>query len=132
MFHRRPTWIAIATAAALLGVAAPGTPAAAARADRTPPTAPFLSYTSPWGCMQIAVGMNRSTDNATPQANLRYEVFANGVRLGTLTDRGHVSGVWGTMRIIRAGTNQVTARAVDAAGNRSAPSRTLTATQAAC
>ena len=82
--------------------------------------------------MQIAVGMQRSTDNATPQATLRYEVFANGVRLGTLTDRGHVSGAWGTLRIIRAGTNNVTARAVDAAGNRSAPSRTLTATQAAC
>jgi len=132
MVQRRLPWTAIVAVMAALAAFAPGTAGAAAAADRTPPTAPFLSYTSPWGCMQIAVGMNRSTDNATPQADLRYEVFADGVRLGTLTDRGHVSGVWGTLRIIKAGTNRITARAVDAAGNRSAPSRTNTVTQAAC
>jgi hypothetical protein len=132
MSRRRLTWIAIVAVAAMLGTSAPGTAAAAASADRTPPTAPLLTYTSPWGCLQIAVGMMRSTDNATPQANLKYEVFANGVRLGTLNDLGHPSGVWGTLRLQQAGTNGITARAVDAAGNRSAPSRTNTVTQAAC
>jgi hypothetical protein len=56
----------------------------------------------------------------TPQAELRYEAFADGVRSGELTDRGQPSGPWGVLQLPKAGPNTVTVQAIDAAGNRSA------------
>lgn len=92
--------------------------------DRTPPTAPYIIYADglKWfpGCLPLTIGIQRATDNATPQRNLTYEVFADGVRLGTLHDTGTEGAVWGTLHFTHAGPQTVTARAVDAAGNRSA------------
>jgi hypothetical protein len=125
MLHRRLIRTAIVTVAALLFISAP---ALATDADTTPPTAPYLAYYSglqwlPWlGPCQVTVGIDRSTDDVTPQSALTYEVFADGVYLGTLIDRGTYSGVWGTLILNHGGSNTITAKAVDAAGNRSAPS----------
>ena len=123
MLHRRP--IRIITVAAILFISAPATVTLATDADTTPPTAPDLGYVSglQWlGPCQVTVGISRSTDDVTPQSALTYEVFADGVYLGTLIDRGTYSGVWGTLILNHGGSNTITAKAVDAAGNRSAPS----------
>lgn len=114
--------IAIA-AIAILSTLFTGTAASAAAADTTPPTTPLYGYAQGFYCLTLIVGVNRSTDNVTPQSQLRYEVFADGAFVGLLTDRGHVSGPWGTLQLRHAGPNTVTVQAVDAAGNRSAPSR---------
>jgi len=49
-------------------------------------------------------------------------VFADGVLLGTLSDNGSYSAVWRVLHLRKAGPNTITAKAVDAAGNRSAAS----------
>ncbi|MET0416707.1 MAG: hypothetical protein ABW022_11870 [Actinoplanes sp.] len=125
-------WL-IPAAAAVLSAAATGLPAPA---DRTPPTAPYVVYASglKWlgGCLPLTIGIQRSTDNLTPQSALIYEVFADGVRLGSLTDNGSNSAVWGTLHFTRPGPQTVTARAVDAAGNRSAPSNANVVTAYGC
>lgn len=94
--------------------------------DRTPPTAPNIIYASglKWipGCLPLTIGVQRSTDNVTPQQDLAYEVFADGVRLGSIRDTGTEGAVWGTLHFTHPGPQTVTTRAVDAAGNRSAPS----------
>jgi len=74
----------------------------------------------------------RSTNDVTPQLALIYEVFADGVYLGSLTDTGMESGVWGTLKLKHTGSNTITAKAVDAAGNRSAPSNAVVVTAAPC
>lgn len=133
---RRLIRAATVAVTAILATAAAGTPGQAARADRTPPTAPYILYSSglKWtpGCLPLTIGIQRSTDNATPQSALVYEVFANGVRLGSLTDSGVNAAVWGTLHFTRPGPQTVTAKAVDAAGNRSAPSNGNVVTAYAC
>ena len=103
-----------------------GVPAQATRTDTTPPTPPYIVYADglKWfpGCLPLTIGIQRSTDDVTPQQNLVYEVFADGVRLGSIRDTGTAGAVWGTLHFTRPGPQTVTARAVDAAGNRSAPS----------
>lgn len=84
------------------------------------------------GCLTLTVGVMRSTDDVTPQSALTYEVFADGVSLGSLTDRGTDSGVWGVLHFTKAGPDTVTVKAVDAAGNRSAPSNADVVTTYAC
>lgn len=107
-----------------------------ARADRTPPTAPYITYASGlrWTgeCLTPTLGLQRSTDNATPQSALTYEVFADGTLLGTLSDNGSYSAVWGVLHLRKAGPNTITAKAVDAAGNRSAASNAQAVTGYAC
>jgi hypothetical protein len=49
-------------------------------------------------------------------------VFADGRRIGSMADLGSVSGVWSIQHLIHTGPNTITVKAVDAAGNRSAPS----------
>jgi hypothetical protein len=135
MPQRRLVRTAIVTVAAILAVSASATATLAADADTTPPTAPFIGYASglQWfGPCQVTVGLSRSTDDVTPQSALTYEVFADGVYLGTLIDRGTDSGVWGTLKLHHAGSNTITAKAVDAAGNRSAPSNAQVITGYAC
>jgi hypothetical protein len=82
--------------------------------------------------MPLTIGVQRSTDNVTPQVALRYEVFADGVLLGLLTDNGNNSAVWGGLQFRHAGPNTVTVKAVDSAGNRSAPSNADVVTAYAC
>ncbi|MEV4706902.1 hypothetical protein [Actinoplanes sp. NPDC049316] len=133
---RHPARTATVAAAAALTLVAAGAPAQARLADRTPPTAPYVLYADGlrWtgGCLPLTIGIQRSTDNVTPQPALVYEVFADGVRLGALTDNGANAAVWGVLRFTRPGPQTVTARAVDAAGNRSAPSNANVVTAYAC
>jgi hypothetical protein len=132
--HLKPAAIIFATA--ITAVLVSGASAQAARRDTTAPTAPYVSYASglKWlgGCLPLTIGIQRSTDNVTQQTALRYQVFADGVLLGTLADRGTASGVWGTLTLPHAGRNAVTTRAVDAAGNRSALSNTKIVTGYGC
>jgi hypothetical protein len=37
-----------------------------------------IGYAQGFYCLTLIIGVNRSTDNVTPQSQLRYEVFANG------------------------------------------------------
>jgi len=119
---RRRARSATVAAATVLTLLPTGAAAQAAVRDTRPPTAPYIVYASGlrWiaGCMPLTIGIQRSTDNATPQSALRYQVFADGVLLGTLTDNGQNSAVWGGLEFRHAGSNTVTAYAVDAAGNR--------------
>jgi hypothetical protein len=116
---------AVATAAGLTVAAA--TPALASGRDTIPPTAPFLSYAQGYYCGVLIVGMNRSTDNVTPQSQLRYEVFVDGKPFGPAIDQGSESGVWAWFQgapgpALTPGPHTVTAKAQDAAGNWSASS----------
>ena len=113
---------AIVTAVAILSLTAASTTALAAAPDRTPPTAPHIVYLQGYYCLTLIVGVDRSTDNRTPQSQLTYDVFADGRRIGTMADQGSESGVWSIQHLSHTGPNTITVRAVDAAGNRSAPS----------
>ena len=118
----RPRLIRTMTAAAvaILSALPAGTAASAASADTTPPTAPFVGYAEGFYCLTVIIGAIRSTDNVTPQSELRYEAFDDGVFIGTLTDRGQPPGPWGVLQLKKPGPNTVTVEAIDAAGNRSA------------
>jgi hypothetical protein len=95
-----------------------GTAAQATRADRTPPTAPYIVYSQGFFCFTLYIGAQRVTDNVTPEPQLRYEAFANGRFIGLL-DRGSSSAAWGDLKLRDEGPNRVFVEAVDAAGNRS-------------
>jgi hypothetical protein len=112
------------TAVAILSTLLTGTAAVAAGTDRTPPTAPVIGYAEGFQCLTVILGAVRSTDNVTPQSQLRYQAFADGVLIGSLTDRGQPPGPWGVLQLKKAGPNTVTVQAIDAAGNRSALSNT--------
>ena len=71
--------------------------------------------------------MQRSTDNVTPQSQLKYEVFVDGKPFGPAVDQGSESGVWAWFQgapgpALAPGQHTVTAKAQDAAGNWSASS----------
>ena len=128
----RPPLVRIAAAAATaigLTVAA-ATPALASGRDTTPPTAPVLAYAQGYDCGVLIVGMDRSTDNVTPQSQLKYAVFVDGAPFGPAIDQGSESGVWAWFQgavappgpILPPGPHTVTAKTQDAAGNWSAPS----------
>jgi hypothetical protein len=123
MSPRRLARTMTVAAVAILSIVLPATATSAAPADRTPPTTPLWGYSQGFYCLTLILGTSRSTDNATPQPRLRYEAFGDGVFLGTLTDYPSNSGPWGVLQLKKAGPNYVTVRAVDAAGNRSVPSR---------
>jgi len=117
---------AVAATAIGLTVAA-GTPALASGGDTTPPTAPFLAYAQGYYCGVLIVGMDRSTDNVTPQSQLKYEVFVDGKPFGPAVDQGSESGVWAWFQgapgpVLTPGQHTVTVKAQDAAGNWSASS----------
>jgi len=130
MSHPPLVRIAAAAAAAIGLTVAAGTPALASGRDTTPPTAPSLSYAQGYYCGVLIVGMTRSTDNVTPQSQLKYEVFVDGKPFGPAVDQGSESGVWAWFQgavvppgpILPPGPHTVFAKAQDAAGNWSAPS----------
>jgi hypothetical protein len=140
MPHSRLIRMAGAVAITIAAAVAASTPALAADGDTTPPTAPFLAYAQGYYCGVLIVGMDRSTDNVTPQSQLKYEVFVDGAPFGPAIDRGNESGVWAWFQgavqppgpILSPGPHTVTAKAQDAAGNWSAPSRALPVTGYAC
>jgi hypothetical protein len=127
MLRSRPVRAMVVAAVAILATVLTGTAASAASADRTPPTTPSIGYAQGFYCFTAIVGAVRSTDNVTPQSQIRYEAFANGVFYGTLVDRGQPPGPWGTAQMKNAkvgpAANLITVQAVDAAGNRSAMSK---------
>jgi hypothetical protein len=115
-----------AAAAAFLVTGLTATSASAA--DTTPPAPPSYVSATPYQCLSLVLGARRSTDNVMPQSQLRYLAFADGVFIGTLLDSGHPAGAWGFLHLRHPGSSVVTVRVVDAAGNRSAPSRGVTVT----
>jgi hypothetical protein len=122
MARRRLFGTAIVTAVAILSLSAASTAALASGADTTPPSAPRIVYAQGYYCLTLIVGVDRSTDNQTPQSQLTYDVFADGRRIGSMADLGSTSGVWSIQHLTHTGPNTITVKAVDAAGNRSAPS----------
>ena len=118
MSHPPLVRIAAAAAAAIGLTVAAGTPALASGRDTTPPTAPFLVYAQGYYCGVLIVGMDRSTDNVTPQSQLKYEVFIDGQPFGPAVDQGSESGVWAWFQgpsvpgpVLSPGPHTVTAKA---------------------
>ena len=132
MARRQLLRTTIVTAMAILPLSAASTTALAASADTTPPSAPHIVYLQGYYCLTLIVGVDRSTDNRTPQPQLTYQVFADGHRIGSMADQGSVSGVWSIQHLTHTGPNTITVKAVDAAGNRSAPSTGWVATGYPC
>ena len=95
-----------------------GLPASAASpdpsADPAPPSAPRIVYAQGYFCLTLIVGVDRSTDNQTPQSQLTYDVFADGRRIGSMADLGSTSGVWSIQHLTHTGPNTITVKAVDA------------------
>lgn len=123
----------VVAAAALSATLAAGAPAHAG-ADTTPPSAPQLDYAQGYNCGTLITGNLPSTDNVTPQSQLRYEVFSDGVPIGPATDRGNEEGVWAWFQndVLTPGTHIITVKAEDLAGNWSAPSNADPVTGYAC
>ena len=122
MAGRRLLRTAIVAAVTILSLSAAGTAALASSADTTPPSAPRIVYAQGYYCLTLIVGVNRSTNDQTPQSQLTYDVFADGRRIGSMADLGSTSGVWSIQHLTHTGPNTITVKAVDAASNRSAPS----------
>jgi hypothetical protein len=117
--------MAVVTAVAVLSTLFAATGASAAVTDRTPPSAPLFGYAQGFYCHTLIIGVLKSTDNVTPQDQIRYDVIDEGTYIGSLADRG--SGPWGTLVLTKTGPNNVVVQAVDLAGNRSS-SRVVTVT----
>ena len=138
MRHSPLIQLAIAVPAALVAAVATSTPAVAVGRDTTPPTAPFLAYAQGYYCGVLIVGMDRATDNVTPQSQLKYEVFIDGAPFGPAIDQGSESGVWAWFQpstggpTLSPGQHQASVKARDAAGNWSASSRTWPVTGYRC
>jgi chitinase len=86
--------------------------------DTTPPTTPgsFDADDMNTGDGEISLFWTQSTDDKTPQAFIKYEVFLNGVLDHTLVGQNRTA-VYGTFGVV----NTIEVFAVDASGNRSAP-----------
>jgi len=101
--------------------------------DTTPPTAPCLIYYQGYNCGQLIVGMMSSTDNVTPQSQLRYEVFADGTLIGPAPNTGGAQ-VWAWFQndVLTPGSHTITVKAEAAAGNWSARSNAGVVTGYVC
>jgi chitinase len=90
------------------------------RTDVTPPGAPTNLRVSDRGCpAEVRLTWTQSSDDQDPQAAIRYQVFINGVH-DTASGTPIGVGAWPTYGV--DGENVFTLRAVDSAGNVSAPS----------
>ena len=91
------------------------TPAVSA-VDTEPPSAPGCCGGGDVGGLELNIFWGQSFDNQTAQASIVYEIYLNGVLdHATTGDRAVVY-------VTQTGDNTITLIAVDAAGNRSAPS----------
>ena len=123
---RIPVLIGLASA----GLMVTSTLAAAARtaADTQPPTPPYISAIFPLGGCKVAMRVGLSTDNRTPQNQIRYQVLSNGVPIPGQVLRADTRvsppGFGNLDAFVRpASTAQrFTLEAVDQAGNHSPPS----------
>jgi len=133
MPYSRLIRIAVTVATGIVSAVAAGTPALAAGRDTSPPTAPYLIYYQGYNCGQLIVGMMSSTDNVTPQSQLRYEVFADGTLIGPAPNTGGAQ-VWAWFQndVLTPGSHTITVKAEDAAGNWSARSNAGVVTGYAC
>ena len=95
-----------------------------ASSDVTPPSAPTnVRITGSFGCPEFFVGWTQSTDDTDPQFAIEYEIYVNGV-ISPLPVSAGVSEdfVYATA----TGANTFNVKAVDRAGNTSAPSNAVT------
>jgi len=137
MRHTQLIQLAIAIPTALVAIIGSTAPALASSRDTSAPTSPFLAYAQGYYCGVLIVGMDRATDNKTPQAQLKYEVFVDGAPFGPAVDQGSESGVWAWFQppagpTLSPGQHTVTVKAQDSAGNWSAPSRSWPVTGYRC
>jgi hypothetical protein len=131
---RIPVLIGLASA----GLMVTSTLAAAARtaADTKPPTPPYIQAIfplEPRSSCKVAMRIHLSTDDITPQNEIRYQVFSNGVPISglLLADTKISPPGWGYVdaRVRPAPTAQrFTVEAVDLAGNHSQQSPALSRT----
>jgi hypothetical protein len=92
-----------------------------ASTDTTPPTAPTtLRVSDADGCGEVELRWTQSTDDQDPQSAIRYRIFINGAPDPVGFD-AIGSGRWITYGVVD-GTNTFVLKAVDSAGNVSAPS----------
>jgi chitodextrinase len=101
-----------------------------ASTDVTPPSAPANLRVSDRGCpAEVRLTWTQSTDDQDPQSAIRYRVFINGLHdLASGTPMG--VGAWPTYGV--DGENVFELRAVDSAGNVSAPSNAFRITLDDC
>ena len=123
---RTPVLIGLASAGVM--VTSTLTAAASTAADTQPPTPPYISAIFPRGGCELAMRIGLSTDNRTPQNQIRYQVLSNGVPIPgqlLLADTRLTPPGFGYIDPVvqPAPTAQrFTLEAVDKAGNQSAPS----------
>jgi hypothetical protein len=110
----------------------PVTPAVSARTDATtdvtPPTAPSNLFVGDQGCTEVELRWTQSTDDQDPQVAIRYEILIN----GEPDPLGMAMGVGRTITYGVDGRNTFQLRAIDSAGNVSAPSNPFTLDLMAC
>lgn len=86
--------------------------------DTTPPTTPTDLRENHWGGSDTEINLNwtQSTDDFDEPANIRYDVYVNGILQDTLFGGRRQSIVYGDI-----GPNTIQVFATDTAGNTSAP-----------
>jgi hypothetical protein len=127
---RIPVLIGLASAGLMVTSALAA--AAGTAADTTPPTSPYISQILPLhslGPCNIAMRIRLSTDDRTPQNQIRYQVLSNGVPIPgqlVLADTSLLLPPgWGYVDALVAPAptaQRFTLEAVDQAGNHSQPS----------
>ena len=94
-----------------------------ASTDTTPPAAPTGLQIGHSHSCEIVVRWTQTTDNQDPQSAIRYELFDNGIFDPNFA---HVIGIGRWTSYGFEGSNTWVLYAVDSAGNRSAPSNSVT------
>ena len=87
--------------------------------DHTPPTTPTNVWADSYGDREFQMSWTQSTDDFDAQANIRYDVYVNGVLEEITFGSSFLSTVYGEV-----GENLIEVFATDTAGNRSAPGTT--------
>jgi chitodextrinase len=117
-----PSFAARVAAAAVLLALVPGSSITSGQTrDRTPPTAPTSLRVTALTSYVVSLAWNPSTDNS---GSFSYRIYANGYSGGTVTV-GRTSTTF-DLRLLSGYKYQIYIYAVDAAGNKSATSNTVT------
>jgi chitinase len=85
--------------------------------DTTPPTTPGNLTGFDQGCGELRMSWTHSTDNVDPQADIRYDVYVNGIFRPESSGPANSSIAYRTPESV----NTFEVFAVDSSGNRSAP-----------
>lgn len=86
--------------------------------DQTPPSTPTNLWANSFGDTEFELNWTQSTDNVTPQAYIRYDIYLNGAGLDSTVGRGRVTA-YGVV-----GDNKIQLIATDEAGNKSLAAET--------